>query len=110
MARTKRSEARADRLLFDGLLIDERSREVLVDHRPAKLTRREFDLLSVLAHNAGRTLTRVQLMREVWGPTFQGSDSTLTVHVRRLRSKIEIDPHHPQRIKTVWTVGYRFQA
>jgi DNA-binding response OmpR family regulator len=105
----QRECGRVARLRFDEMVIDEASREVFVGGRYAKLTRKEFDLLCVLAQNAGQTLTRLQLLRAVWGPSFEGSDSTLTVHVRRLRSKIEDNPNFPRRIKTVWSVGYMFQ-
>ena len=97
-------------LSFGDLRINEASREVFVDRRSIRLTRKEFDLLRELAHNAGEPLTRVELLRAVWGNAFEGSDQTISVHVRRLRLKIERDPECPELIETVWGVGYRFRG
>ncbi len=93
---------------FDGLRIDPSAREVLVRGEPATLTAREFDLLHHLASNPGRVYTRDRLMEAVWGYEFSADTSTVTVHVRRLREKIEIDPAHPRHLQTVWGVGYKF--
>ncbi len=71
------------------------------------LTVREFDLLHFLVANPRQVWSRDALLREVWGWSF-GDQSTVTVHVRRLREKVEVDPHHPQRLVTVWGVGYRW--
>ena len=76
---------------------------------PLDLTVREFDLLAFFMAHPGRAFTREELMRRVWDWEF-GDLSTVTVHVRRLREKIEDDPAHPSRIVTVWGVGYRFDA
>ena len=75
--------------------------------RPLSLTSREFDLLAFFADNPGQVFTRTELMRQVWGWEY-GDESTVTVHVRRLREKIEDDPHQPKMIVTIWGVGYRF--
>jgi two-component system response regulator ResD len=83
------------------------ARRVLVDGRELALTGREFDLLAFLVRHPGLVLSRAELMRQVWGWTF-GDPSTVTVHVRRLREKVELDPVHPRLISTVWGVGYRF--
>lgn len=74
---------------------------------PLTLTAREFDLLSFLLRYPGRAYSREQLMNEVWGWSF-GDQSTVTVHVRRLREKVEPEPASPQRLVTVWGVGYRW--
>ena len=95
-------------LVFDGLRIDPNAREVLVRGRPATLTAREFDLLYYLASSPGRVYTRDHLMELVWGYAFSADTSTVTVHVRRLREKIEADPAHPRYLQTVWGVGYKF--
>lgn len=71
------------------------------------LTSREFDLLLFLLQHPGQVFGRAEMMERVWGWTF-GDQSTVTVHVRRLREKVEADPAHPKRIVTVWGVGYRF--
>ena len=70
---------------------------------------REFDLLAFLLTHPGVTYTRAQLMHEVWGWSF-GDQSTVTVHVRRLREKVEVDSTRPRLIQTVWGVGYRLEA
>jgi DNA-binding response OmpR family regulator len=95
-------------LSIEGLGIDPNTREVLTEGRPVALTAREFDLLYELASNPGRVYTRDQLMETVWGYTFSADTSTVTVHVRRLREKIEPDPASPRYLQTVWGVGYKF--
>jgi DNA-binding response OmpR family regulator len=95
-------------LSFDGLRIDPNTREILVRGEPRTLTAREFDLLHHLASNPGRVYTRDQLMEMVWGYTFSADTSTVTVHVRRLREKVEPDPARPRYLQTVWGVGYKF--
>ncbi|HYF61728.1 MAG TPA: response regulator transcription factor [Herpetosiphonaceae bacterium] len=91
-----------------GLSVDPRTREVLVDGAAVALTAREFDLLYFLARNRPRVFTRDQLMELVWGYAFAGDTSTVTVHMRRLREKIESDPTAPRFLQTVWGVGYKF--
>ena len=95
-------------LAFDELEIDPNTREVTVRGAPVTLTAREFDLLYYLASQPKRVFTRDQLMEEVWGYTFAAETSTVTVHVRRLREKVEADPAQPRYLQTVWGVGYRF--
>jgi two-component system, OmpR family, response regulator ResD len=97
-------------LEFDGLRIDPAARQVLVDGREAQLTQREFDLLLFLARHPGRVFNRNQLMDAVWQYSFYSDTSTVTVHIRRLRAKIERgDGDGESRwIQTVWGVGYRF--
>jgi DNA-binding response OmpR family regulator len=97
------------RVLTDGdLVLDGPSREVRVAGAPVALTGREFDLLRFLMSNPGVAFTRVELLERVWGWSF-GDQSTVTVHVRRLREKVEADPTTPARLVTVWGVGYRWQ-
>jgi DNA-binding response OmpR family regulator len=76
---------------------------------PIELTAREFDLLLFLARNAGQVFTRQQLLDDVWDYTFAGDDNTVTVHIRRLREKVEPDPARPRYVKTVWGVGYKLE-
>lgn len=97
-------------LAFDGLEIDSNTREVTVRGVPTTLTAREFDLLHHLASHPRRVFTRDQLMEAVWGYTFAAEMSTVTVHMRRLREKIEADPAQPRYLQTVWGVGYRFSG
>jgi DNA-binding response OmpR family regulator len=95
-------------LVFDGLRVDPNTREVLVRGEPASLTAREFDLLHHMASSPGRVYTRDHLMAVVWGYEFSADTSTVTVHMRRLREKVEADPAHPRFLRTVWGVGYKF--
>jgi len=89
--------------------IDRDRRQVTRDGRPIELTRKEFDLLEVLAAHPGTTFRRLDLLERVWDSSWDGSSSTVTVHVRRLRAKLEEDPSDPRHIVTVWGVGYRFE-
>jgi two-component system response regulator RegX3 len=82
---------------------------VAVDGEPVALPLKEFQLLELLLRNAGRVLTRPQLIDRVWGTGYPGDDRTLDVHVKRLRGKIEPDPGNPTRLLTVRGVGYRFE-
>jgi DNA-binding response OmpR family regulator len=98
----------AERLSFEGLEIDAREREVVKGGAQLVLTAREFDLLWFLARHPRQVFSRDQLMEGVWGYEAARDTGTVTVHVRRLREKIEDDPAHPRRVQTVWGVGYRF--
>ena len=97
-------------LVFDGLEIDAATRSVVVHGQAVDLTAREFDLLNFLARHPGQVFSRDQLMDRVWELGFYSDTTTVTVHVRRLRAKIEADASSPQWIETVWGVGYRFRA
>jgi two-component system, OmpR family, response regulator ResD len=101
-------EAGEPPLRFDGLEIDVAGRRVLVAGEEVHLTQREFDLLHFLARHPGQVFTRDQLMDRVWRFSFYTDASTVTVHVRRLRAKIEPDAERPRFLQTVWGVGYRF--
>jgi len=96
-------------LRIGSLEVDSRSRRATAGGVELALTVREFDLLAHLAAHPGQVFTRTELLREVWGWTF-GDSSTVTVHVRRLREKVETDPMRPELIVTVWGVGYRLQV
>lgn len=100
--------ANGEVLSFGELQINPNTRIVTVQGDPVTLTAREFDLLHHMASSPGRVFTRDRLMESVWGYTFAAETSTVTVHVRRLREKVEADPAHPCRLLTVWGVGYRF--
>ena len=95
-------------LSFDGLVIDSSSRDVIRNDEPLRLTAREFDLLWFMARHPRRVFSREQLMRRVWGYASAVDTGTVTVHMRRLREKIEEDPSRPRHLETVWGVGYRF--
>jgi len=96
-------------LEFEDLSIDPGTRLVKVRGREVQLTAKEFDLLWFLAGNKRHVFNRDQLLDRVWGLADYVDPSTITVHVRRLREKIEIDPSEPCHIITVWGVGYRFE-
>ena len=100
--------AAVERLTFDGLAIDGTSREATRDGSPVTLTAKEFDLLWFLASHPRQVFSRDQLMDRVWGYSAPLDTGTVTVHVRRLREKVEADPARPAHLRTVWGVGYRF--
>ncbi|GAB2874376.1 response regulator transcription factor [Lentzea nigeriaca] len=96
------------RVVRDGdLVLDVAAHTATLGGVPLQLTTREFDLLAFFITNAGRAFGRTELLERVWGWQF-GDQSTVTVHVRRLREKIEKDPAKPMRLSTVWGVGYRY--
>lgn len=100
----------APRILgFDRLEIDGEKRSVAIDGRMVALTSREFDLLYHLASHPAQVFGREQIVASVWDDDFDGDASTVTVHIRRLREKIEHDPSRPRHVKTVWGIGYRFE-
>jgi DNA-binding response OmpR family regulator len=99
-----------ERLTFEGLTIDTASREVSVEGTAVELTAREFDLLTFLASSPRQVFSRGQLLEQVWDSSTDWQDpATVTVHVRRLRQKIDADPQNPRWVTTVWGVGYRFE-
>jgi DNA-binding response OmpR family regulator len=100
--------ATADRVEFGDVEVDAAAREVRRAGEPVKLTLKEFDLLWFLVSRPRRAFSRDQLMEHVWGYTTALDTGTVTVHVRRLREKLEADPSQPRFLETVWGVGYRF--
>ena len=94
---------------FGELRIDPTARRVFVRCNEVQLAQREFDLLMYLARHPGEAFSRDELIRAVWRYSFYTDTSTVTVHIRRLRAKIESDPADPRYLKTVWGVGYRFE-
>jgi len=100
---------KAPPLEHGDLVIDPSARRAFVHDEEVALTQREFDLLLFLARHPGQAFSRTQLMDAVWQYAFYTDTSTVTVHVRRLRAKIEEDPAQPRHVQTVWGVGYRFQ-
>jgi DNA-binding response OmpR family regulator len=93
---------------FGRLRIDVRAREVQIDTKPVALTAREYDLLLLLAEHPRQVFTADQLLERFWGEV--GDRHTVTVHIGRIREKIEVDPHNPAYLVTVWGVGYRFEG
>jgi DNA-binding response OmpR family regulator len=96
------------RLEFGDLALDASTREVMKDGKQVRLTAKEFDLLWFLSTNRRHVFSRDQLMDRVWGYEAARDTGTVTVHIRRLREKIESDPSNPRYLETVWGVGYRF--
>lgn len=94
---------------YTNLKVDPLRRSVILKGNPVTLTAREFDLLWLFARHPQQVFTREQLLNQVWGYEFYGDESTVTVHIRRLREKIEPDPAAPGYIQTVWGVGYKFE-
>lgn len=93
-----------------SLSIDIESREVVLDGEPVELTAREFDLLNHFARHPGRVFRRADLLDRVWGYGHEGYEHTVNSHINRLRAKIEDNPSKPEKIVTVWGVGYKFAA
>ena len=108
LRRTAHASLPDERLELGRLVIDARTREVTVEERMLRLTAKEFDLLFFLASHPRQVFSRDQLMDRVWGYAAALDTGTVTVHVQRLRSKIEPDPKSPLHLETVWGVGYRF--
>jgi len=98
-----------ERIDVGDLRVDAAAREVVKDGRPLHLTATEFDLLWFLVSHPRRVFSRRQLMESVWGYRATFDTGTVTVHIRRLREKIEADPSQPRHLETIWGVGYRFK-
>jgi two-component system, OmpR family, response regulator ResD len=108
LRRVDRPVEEAESLVVGEIRIDPTSRQVTLAGDPVVLTQREFDLLLFMARHPHQVFSRNQLMDAVWQYSFYSDTSTVTVHIRRLRSKLERDPGHPRHLETVWGVGYRF--
>lgn len=93
-----------------GLRIDKTARRVFVNGEEKAFTTKEFDLLTYLAENPNRVFTKDELFREIWDMDSVGDIATVTVHIKKVREKIETDTANPQYIETIWGVGYRFKA
>lgn len=93
-----------------GLKIDKASRQVFMNEKEIVLTNKEFDLLLFLVTHPNHVFSKDHLFERIWGLEAMGDVTTVTVHVRKIREKIEIDPSNPQYIETVWGAGYRFKA
>ena len=120
VARVKAHLNRYDRLTTDkleqgehiqirGLFIDKSARRIMIHDQEIMLTSKEYDLLVLLASHPNRVFEKETLFERIWGLDSNGDAATVTVHIRRLREKIEHDPSNPQYIETIWGVGYRFK-
>jgi Response regulators consisting of a CheY-like receiver domain and a winged-helix DNA-binding domain len=107
---TKGQSERGQQIQIRGLLIDKPSRKVTIHDEEAALTSKEYELLLLLASHPNRVFEKEELFERVWGLDSNGDSATVTVHIRRLREKIEHDPSNPQYIETIWGVGYRFKV
>ncbi|RBW70699.1 response regulator transcription factor [Bacillus taeanensis] len=97
-------------LTFNGLSIEPEQRIAIVNGKPIELTVKEFDLLWLLASHPKQVFSRNQLLMKIWDIDYEGDTTTVTVHIRRLREKIEPTPSEPTYIKTVWGIGYKFEG
>ena len=93
-----------------GVRVDVQRHQVTVNGEPVRLALKEFELLEVLMRNTGRVLTRGQLIDRVWGSNYVGDTKTLDVHIKRLRTKLEVEPAEPKLLLTVRGLGYKFEA
>lgn len=98
-----------DELIDGDLRINKTNRTIIKDDAEIEMTEKEFELLLQLIENRGRTLSKEYLFNTIWGSDSESEQQTLTVHIKRLREKIEKDPKKPQKILTVWGVGYKYQ-
>ena len=121
VARVKAHMARYDRLVSSnqktndiveirGIKIDKTARRVYIDGEEKAFTTKEFDLLTFLAENPNHVYTKEELFREIWDMDSIGDNATVTVHIKKIREKIEFDTANPQYIETIWGVGYRFKV
>ncbi|MDR0221199.1 MAG: winged helix-turn-helix domain-containing protein, partial [Lachnospiraceae bacterium] len=92
-----------------GIWIDKTARRVTIDGEEKAFTGKEFDLLAFLAENPNHVFSKEELFREIWAMDSIGDIATVTVHIKKLREKIEFDSAKPQYIETIWGVGYRFR-
>lgn len=97
-------------LRFGDLMIDKKAYQVTRNGLEIPLSAKEFELLHVLASHKNQVFSKAQILDAVWGYASYGDENTVTVYIRRLREKIETDPSHPQLLKTVWGVGYKFNV
>lgn len=104
-----RGETRNDEIRIRGLVVDKTARRVFVNGKEVVFTTKEFDLLCYLAMNPNRVFSKDQLFDQIWGMDAMGEIATVTVHISKLREKIELDPSNPQYIETIWGAGYRFR-
>jgi two-component system response regulator VicR len=97
-----------DTLEVGDFLLDMKRHRASIGGRPIELTHKEFQILALLASHPGEIFTKEQLISEVWGEEYSGNTTSIAVFIRKIREKIETDPSKPQRLQTVWHVGYRF--
>ncbi len=96
-------------LVTGGLTLNKETKEVCVDGDPVKLTAREYSVLEYLMDNMGIVLSSGQIYEAVWNELALGTEKTVTVHIKKIRDKIEINPKEPKYIKVVWGLGYKIE-
>ncbi len=104
------TQKKNDIIEIRGLRIDKTARRVWIDKEEKSFTTKEFDLLAFLAENPNHVYTKDELFREIWDMDSIGDIATVTVHIKKIREKIEYDSANPQYIETIWGVGYRFKV
>ena len=104
------SQKKNDIIEIRGLQIDKTARRVWIDKEEKAFTTKEFDLLAFLAENPNHVYSKEELFREIWDMDSIGDIATVTVHIKKIREKIEYDSANPQYIETIWGVGYRFKV
>lgn len=102
------SQSGNDLITIGSITTDLFKRKVTLNNNEIDLTVKEFELLTLFMQNPGRAYSRADLLERIWGYQFEGYEHTVNTHINRLRNKIESDPSHPQYLKTVWGIGYRF--
>ncbi|MCL1047768.1 response regulator transcription factor [Shewanella electrodiphila] len=108
LRRSKVQQIQTEQLEFNGVTINSTTREVVSNNSTLELTAREFDLLLFLAQHPLQVFSRMQLLEAVWGYNYDGYEHTVNSHINRLRTKLSRSPGHPELVKTVWGVGYKF--
>jgi DNA-binding response OmpR family regulator len=104
-----KTDNKKEEIRIRGLFIDKASRRVYINNKEVTLTTKEFDLLTLLAMNPNRVFSKEELFERIWDLDSIGDIATVTVHIRKLREKIEADPSNPQYVETLWGAGYRFK-
>ena len=110
MRRSESKDSYPKTLNFGELILNEEYRRVYIGDKEINLTGREFDVLEFLARTPGKTYSREELLKRIWGSDYPGDERTVDVHIRRLREKLEPNPSEPSYVRTKWGAGYYFQG
>ncbi len=102
-------ETRESVITTGGLSLDTQAKELTLDGEPVRLTATEYGIVKILMENLGRVLSSTQIYEAVWNEPVYSSEKTVTVHIRRIREKIEINPKEPKYLKVVWGIGYKIE-
>ena len=110
LSKVSAKEENSENLVFGNLMINIKAYSVILGEKEIELTAKEFEVLKFLALHPNQVLTREQIFDAVWGYDDFGDITTVTVHIRKIREKLEKDPASPELIKTIWGVGYKFEG